>query len=70
MVSGPHEDEDLWGEGDEGDGLDREWKARREEHFSGGYREGLEAGKQQTVQAGFNEGAHAGCCCCSGCCDP
>ena len=53
---------DLWqDDGDEGpDGrqaLDREWAARREEHFSSGYREGLEAGKHETVQEGFNEGA-------------
>lgn len=51
--------EDVWGDGSSGDereGLDREWRARREEHWSSGYREGLEAGKHETVQQGFNEG--------------
>lgn len=53
-------EDDLWGsdggsEQAQGE-LDREWAARREEHFSSGYREGLEAGKHETVQEGFNEG--------------
>ncbi|KAH7622270.1 hypothetical protein NADE_004857 [Nannochloris sp. 'desiccata'] len=36
--------------------LDREWRARREEYWNSGYREGLEAGKHDTVQEGFDEG--------------
>lgn len=64
MVSGPHLDADLWGDdGQEGDGqgqggadLEREWRARRQEHWAGGYREGLEAGKHEAVQGGFDEG--------------
>lgn len=54
---------DVWGDGSSGDereGLDREWRARREEHWSSGYREGVEAGKHETVQQGFNEGGWAG----------
>ncbi|KAI3438103.1 hypothetical protein D9Q98_000545 [Chlorella vulgaris] len=58
--------DDVWGD-DEGaeqggasDQLDREWQARREEHFSSGYREGLEAGKQETVQEGFDQGYQQG----------
>ena len=66
-------DDDVWGgDGEEegpGEGgreaMDREWQARREEHYSSGYREGLEAGKHDTVQEGFNQGApcplHAVC---------
>jgi len=65
---------DIWGDGEEeGDtqqGLEREWQARRDEHFNSGYREGLEAGKHETVQEGFNQGAallarllHAPLCC-------
>ncbi|EFN54830.1 hypothetical protein CHLNCDRAFT_134848 [Chlorella variabilis] len=55
----------IWGadDGEEEPGheqLDREWRARREEHFSGGYREGLEAGKHETVQEGFDEGYRLG----------
>ena len=71
MVSGPHLDADLWGDGDEEEGqggggggadLEREWRARREEHWAGGYREGLEAGKHETVQEGFDEGERAPRC--------
>lgn len=36
--------------------LEREWKARRDEFWNAGYREGIEAGKHETVQEGFNEG--------------
>lgn len=57
--------DDLWGsDGDECAGspgqLDREWAARREQHWNRGYLEGVEAGKQETVQAGFNEGGRLG----------
>lgn len=56
--------DDIWG--DDGDAsptngpateeLNREWRARREEFYNSGYREGLEAGKHETVQEGFDEG--------------
>jgi hypothetical protein len=53
----------VWGDEDDGvlqgpdqEHLEREWRARREEHYSSGYREGLEAGKQEAVQAGFHQG--------------
>lgn len=36
--------------------LQREWDSRREEFYNTGYREGLEVGKQQAVQDGFNAG--------------
>ena len=55
-------DDDVWGEEQEdhavgGPGeLHREWQARREEHYNSGYREGLEAGKHEAVQEGFNQG--------------
>lgn len=41
--------------------LEREWKLRREGHRNAGYREGLEAGKKETVQAGFDAGASDKC---------
>jgi hypothetical protein len=47
---------DLEGSDDDAAGLQREWGARREEFWNSGYREGLEAGKQKTVQTGFNAG--------------
>ena len=59
--------DDIWGDdGDDDSGrhqenasaeLDREWRARREEFWNSGYREGVEAGKHDTVQAGFDQGA-------------
>ena len=36
--------------------LDREWQARKQEFWNSGYREGLEAGKHDTVQEGFDAG--------------
>lgn len=36
--------------------LQREWESRRAEFHTSGYREGLEEGKQQAVQDGFNKG--------------
>lgn len=58
---------DVWGDSDDeapGDvgqqSLEREWQARREEHTSSGYRQGLEAGKHETVQEGFDAGKAAG----------
>jgi flagellar biosynthesis/type III secretory pathway protein FliH len=55
--------DDIWG-GDadhqiphsNAEELDREWRARREEFWNSGYREGLEAGKHETVQEGFDQG--------------
>ena len=56
--------DDIWGNDDDASPsnahaaaeLDREWRARREEFWNSGYREGLEAGKHETVQEGFDEG--------------
>jgi hypothetical protein len=59
------ERDDIWGDDDDVDHeiphsnaeeLNREWRARREEFWNSGYREGLEAGKHDTVQGGFDEG--------------
>ena len=56
---------DIWGSDDDvvhenphlnAEELDREWRARREEFWNSGYREGLEAGKHDSVQEGFDEG--------------
>ncbi len=58
-------EDDIWGDDDVEDHeiphsnaeeLDREWRARREEFWNSGYREGLEAGKHDNVQEGFDEG--------------
>ena len=64
-MAGQLKGDDIWGD-DDGDDheiphsnaeeLDREWRARREEFWNSGYREGLEAGKHDTVQEGFDEG--------------
>ena len=49
--------DDLEGsDDDDGSGLRQEWGARREEFFNTGYREGMEAGKEEAVQQGFNAG--------------
>ena len=48
-----------WGDSsdvEDGAELENEWRARREEHYNRGYLEGLEEGKQQSVQAGFDQG--------------
>ena len=37
--------------------LEREWNARRHEFHVSGMREGYEAGKEETVQEGFDQGA-------------
>lgn len=56
--------DDVWGsDSSEGEGLQREWTARRGEHWSSGYREGVEAGKHETVQEGFNQGEDAKAAC-------
>jgi len=55
--------DDAWDAGEHGASsnphsaeLEREWQARREEFWNSGYREGLEAGKHETVQEGFDSG--------------
>lgn len=61
-------DDDVWGEGDsdtpEQAALDREWETRHQQFYNSGYRDGLDEGKELTLQHGFNagfaEGAHAG----------
>lgn len=54
-----HAAQDIWEDGDEEslqEDIDREWKNRREEFRKSGLREGYEAGKQETVQQGFDQG--------------
>lgn len=53
--------DDAWGSDDgekEGDRhqLDREWETRRKEFHTLGFREGMDAGKQEAVQGGFDQG--------------
>ncbi|XP_062985591.1 protein YAE1 homolog [Elgaria multicarinata webbii] len=43
-------------EGDEMDVAQKEWKSTMEKRVNEGYREGVEAGKQLTLQQGFNQG--------------
>eukprot|EP01018_Ginkgo_biloba_P024951 Gb_14769 [translate_table: standard] len=59
------EDDDLlWEDEDQLDNskgnivsdLDREWQARQKQFHTVGYRDGLLAGKESSVQEGFNEG--------------
>lgn len=38
--------------------LDREWNSRREAHYNAGYLEGLEQGKAESMEEGFNQGDH------------
>ena len=53
------EDEDwLCEHHDDGHILEREWNARRNEFYVSGMREGYEAGKEETVQQGFDQGAY------------
>uniref|UniRef100_A0A7N0UNR9 Essential protein Yae1 N-terminal domain-containing protein n=1 Tax=Kalanchoe fedtschenkoi TaxID=63787 RepID=A0A7N0UNR9_KALFE len=52
-------DNDLWDAPDdlaETSDLDREWKNRREEFQTIGYRDGIIAGKEASAQEGFNHG--------------
>ena len=56
-----HDDDDFWGGSSDEEAagkehLEREWRAREANFHSSGYLEGLEAGKRETVQRGFNEG--------------
>ncbi|KAJ3370600.1 hypothetical protein GGF31_003913 [Allomyces arbusculus] len=39
---------------------EREWQRLQEDHKKAGYREGVIEGKDQTMQAGFNDGFSAG----------
>jgi hypothetical protein len=53
---------DVWGDEspcattDHNDDLDREWRSRQEKFKNEGYREGFDAGKEDTVQEGFDDG--------------
>lgn len=53
--------EDWDDEGGEQGELVREWELRREQHYNGGYREGLDQGKEKTIQQGFDSGFRQGC---------
>ncbi|KAL6779515.1 hypothetical protein ACKKBG_A12605 [Auxenochlorella protothecoides x Auxenochlorella symbiontica] len=56
------QDADVWGDDSPTDAgqLEREWQSRREGHYNAGFLEGLEVGKQESVQAGFDSGFMAG----------
>lgn len=53
---------DVWGDEspcastDHNDDLDREWRSRQEKFKNEGYREGLDTGKEESVQEGFDNG--------------
>jgi hypothetical protein len=56
-------DDDVWGSDSEGEHgrhvsseLDQEWQARQSQFHTLGYRDGVEAGKNSSVQEGFNLG--------------
>ncbi|KAL8161000.1 hypothetical protein V2J09_012489 [Rumex salicifolius] len=55
-----HKDGSLWGDSDDETSgvseLDREWKNRREQFYTHGYREGISAGQIDSAQEGFNNG--------------
>mmetsp|Transcript_16716 Transcript_16716/g.28686 ORF Transcript_16716/g.28686 Transcript_16716/m.28686 type:complete len:196 (-) Transcript_16716:416-1003(-) len=60
-----HSDDDVWGlSGDEAAGtsgmnddeLQRERHARQSQFFNAGYRDGVDAGKERSLQQGFNTG--------------
>jgi len=61
MDTKEHSAQDFWQDQEEEaqfqEDIDREWKYRREEFRKSGLREGYEAGKQETVQQGFDQGA-------------
>lgn len=40
------------------DDMKREWNSRRREFHVSGMRDGYEAGKEETVQEGFDQGMH------------
>lgn len=52
------QDANVWGDDSPTDAgqLEREWQSRREGHYNAGFLEGLEVGKQESVQAGFDSG--------------
>ena len=51
--------DDVWDDSD-GDGLAREERTRYERHFNNGFMEGLDVGKTEAAQAGFDAGYAAG----------
>lgn len=63
------DEDDFWGvDSNDGDGgerrgggsgageLDREWEAREANFWNSGYKDGLEKGRNETIQSGFNIG--------------
>jgi hypothetical protein len=53
-------DDNVWNDALD-DGLEREGKARETKFFNSGFREGVNEGRTQQVQDGFNAGFAAGC---------
>ncbi|GMH30074.1 hypothetical protein Nepgr_031917 [Nepenthes gracilis] len=55
-----HEDGSLWGnsdeEADDALELDRQWQNRHDQFYNRGYRDGITAGQNASVQEGFNGG--------------
>ncbi|KAI8054991.1 hypothetical protein BDF22DRAFT_618304 [Syncephalis plumigaleata] len=53
-------EESSGGQGYEQTMSDREWTRLEQEHHNNGYREGLEIGKEHTLQQGFDRGYQEG----------
>uniref|UniRef100_A0A803SP13 Essential protein Yae1 N-terminal domain-containing protein n=1 Tax=Anolis carolinensis TaxID=28377 RepID=A0A803SP13_ANOCA len=57
LLPNPGGGEDVFDEeADELDVVQKEWKSTMERHVKEGYREGIEAGKEVTLQQSFNQG--------------
>ena len=53
-------DDDVWDDTTEGDDLARERRTRYDRHFNSGYMEGIDVGKTEEAQPGFDAGYAAG----------
>ena len=51
---------DVWDDTTEGDDLARERRTRYDRHFNSGYMEGIDVGKTEEAQPGFDAGYAAG----------
>ncbi|CAD7700313.1 unnamed protein product [Ostreobium quekettii] len=53
-------EDDVWGEGDESEELERESRRRNERLYTAGFRDGVAEGKERSVQEGFDQGFQEG----------
>uniref|UniRef100_A0A8D0CGH7 Essential protein Yae1 N-terminal domain-containing protein n=1 Tax=Salvator merianae TaxID=96440 RepID=A0A8D0CGH7_SALMN len=56
LTAGRHSEDVFDKDADEIDVAQKEWKSTMEKRVKEGYTEGVEAGKLQTLQQGFNQG--------------